>query len=132
MAETKRCPHCDLELSRSQFYVDRKRADGLTAYCKVYYADYYAANRERQRSTSRAAQIKKRYGLTVDQYEAIVANGCEVCGEQTKRIVVDHCHERDVVRGPLCDGCNVALGGAKDSPDTLRALADYVERHAAT
>lgn len=77
----------------------------------------------------RANNIRKRYGLTVDQYDDMIAKGCEVCGERTKRVVVDHCHDRNVVRGPLCDGCNLAIGGAKDSPSTLRALAAYVERH---
>jgi hypothetical protein len=52
---------------------------------------------------------------------------CDVCGSR-ERICMDHCHEKIVFRGWLCNGCNAALGFAKDNPATLRALADYLER----
>ena len=34
---------------------------------------------------------------------------CELCQEQCKRIV-DHCHEHKVIRGEICQGCNVRIG----------------------
>jgi hypothetical protein len=33
------------------------------------------------------------------------------------------------VRGLLCSGCNHAVGKVRDSPDTLRRLADYLDRN---
>tara|TARA_B100000749_G_C18187953_1_gene366657 strand:+ start:10 stop:468 length:459 start_codon:yes stop_codon:yes gene_type:complete len=42
---------------------------------------------------------------------------------------VDHDHETDTFRDYLCDYCNNVLGRAKDNPDTLRRLADYIEYH---
>lgn len=128
------CTKCDTEKDESEFSTDNGALSrGRKNYwCRACLHDHYVANRDRHKASCRARAVRNRYGLTLNQYDAMVAKGCEVCGEQTKRIVIDHCHERDVVRGPLCDGCNLALGGAKDSPNTLRALADYVERHAAT
>jgi hypothetical protein len=41
---------------------------------------------------------------------------------------VDHDHSTNVIRGVLCSPCNLALGHMKDSPDRLRAAADYLER----
>jgi hypothetical protein len=46
-----------------------------------------------------------------------------------QRLSVDHCHETGQVRGLLCHSCNITLGVARDDPEHLRAMADYVERH---
>jgi hypothetical protein len=55
---------------------------------------------------------------------------CEVCGALPtgkRRLDFDHCHDREVFRGWLCNPCNMALGNAKDDPQRLRALATYIE-----
>lgn len=72
-----------------------------------------------------------RYGITLEVYEELMSRGCAICGETQKRIVMDHCHASGRNRGPLCDGCNVGLGGFRDRPEMLRAAADYLEHHAA-
>lgn len=55
---------------------------------------------------------------------------CAGCGDNLGsndvRIHVDHNHYTGDVRGLLCQGCNNALGGARDNPKTLIALARYV------
>lgn len=53
---------------------------------------------------------------------------CEVCQQPHKRICFDHCHKTGKFRGWLCGNCNSALGMARDNPDTLRKLADYLEK----
>lgn len=52
---------------------------------------------------------------------------CEICGS-TKRICYDHNHQSGIFRGWLCNACNVALGCVSDNPETLRKLADYLEK----
>ena len=59
---------------------------------------------------------------------------CAVCGinpgdNPYARLNVDHCHTTGKVRELLCGGCNGAMGLVKDNPDTLRKLADYLEKH---
>lgn len=73
------------------------------------------------------------YGLTYDQYQAIVAaqSGlCAICKE-TPVAVVDHDHALGRWRGVLCGNCNTGLGMFGDSPDRLRAAADYLAAFAA-
>lgn len=85
----------------------------------------------------RRKKLRERYGLSPAQYYVIFESqgfACAVCkddsiAENTKRRHVDHCHATGDVRGILCQGCNTALGMAKDDPARLRALADYLEHH---
>lgn len=42
---------------------------------------------------------------------------------------MDHCHATNSLRAPLCDACNIALGGVQDSVETLEALIAYLKRH---
>ena len=81
----------------------------------------YRENERRKRS-----HWKRKYGISADQVELLFASGCSVCGSFDK-LVVDHCHETDIVRGCLCHFCNVSLGFARNDPEVLRGLARYIE-----
>lgn len=91
---------------------------------------HYAANRER-------ILLKKastRYRISTDALAELSrrqAGRCAGCGQTFNRTPhIDHDHKTGQVRGLLCFKCNSALGCACDSPHILRALAEYVERHA--
>jgi hypothetical protein len=100
--------------------------------------EYNRQWRRRNPEAERATQRKHLYGVTPDQYEQMVlrqAGVCAVCLEpETRRLKgggisplsVDHCHETKRVRGLLCHTCYLALGYAKDSPERLRRLAEYL------
>lgn len=81
-----------------------------------------------------AQSLKYNYGLTMDEYQARVeAQGgrCAICDEESdRRLHVDHNHQTGAVRDLLCEWCNHAIGKARDDPARLRAMADYLERHA--
>ena len=77
-------------------------------------------------------RMKRRYGITPEQYDALVIgqNGrCAVCGkpeDAARRLCIDHCHETGVVRGLLCDSCNRGLAQFKDKPEIMQAGIDYL------
>jgi len=58
---------------------------------------------------------------------------CAICGiqeeELTKKLAVDHNHETNIVRGLLCNGCNLGLGQFKDSVVLLSFAIEYLEQH---
>lgn len=73
--------------------------------------------------------VKRRYGLDIEEYEALIEAGCSICGRNDGKMAMDHCHTSGRVRAMLCTQCNVALGMMEDSPERLRAAASYLERH---
>lgn len=91
----------------------------------------------------RAADLKRDFGITVEQYHALYqaqAGACAICRqpEKDKRngvvkwLAIDHCHERNFVRGLLCAACNLSIGRMGENPGRLRAAANYIERGLAT
>lgn len=84
---------------------------------------------------SRNHLLRTQYGLTPEQFDSMLAAqggicpGCKTAtpGGQFNQWHVDHDHETGAVRGLLCRKCNLLLGYAKDNPDTLRRLAEYLE-----
>ena len=88
--------------------------------------------RARSRTTSHASRIKQTYGLTAEDYQALLAaqdGRCAICGEtRNYNLNVDHRHSDGLVRGLLCRLHNgKLLPAAKDLPAILRAAADYLE-----
>lgn len=89
----------------------------------------------RQANSSPAYMRKYLYGLTQEQFEAMLeAQGgrCAICrtdtpGGRDNRWHVDHCHATGKVRGLLCNGCNIGLGHFKDDPERLLAAVAYLE-----
>jgi len=54
---------------------------------------------------------------------------CDVCSEE-KSLFFDHDHKTGKFRGWLCSHCNFALGHAKDSPELLFKLIEYLKKNA--
>jgi hypothetical protein len=92
------------------------------------------AYRERQRAYDRVLRRKTTletiYGISLEQYEAMVARQgglCGICKEKLeKSLCVDHCHTSGRVRGLLCNNCNCMLGFAQDDPSRLDAGGDFL------
>jgi hypothetical protein len=98
---------------------------------------------KKRRATNREPEIRKslkrKYGITLENFKAMYAaqNGlCAICkvplpdllasGRERKRVHVDHCHESKVVRGLLCNVCNLGIGLFRNSPLNLFAAANYL------
>ena len=84
----------------------------------------------------RKASRFARYGMTLGQYEELLARqggGCAVCGCKSPRgrhqgrFDIDHNHITQIVRGILCSHCNRAIGLLNDNPKVLRKAAHYLE-----
>lgn len=105
-------------------------------------AKWQRAWRERNPDKVKDADLRKRFGITLEEYRAMSeAQGhkCAICEQPETSVdkngaelfmAVDHCHKTGKIRALLCAACNKSLGGFKDNPSLLRKAAEYVERHA--
>jgi Recombination endonuclease VII len=86
---------------------------------------------EQSRLRSTKSQLKTAYGLTMEDYDRMLARqqgACAICKRKTlQRLCVDHCHLTNMVRGLLCRRCNVGLGHFEDDARLLHEAATYVE-----
>jgi hypothetical protein len=93
-----------------------------------------ACKKESDARRDHQPQGLRRYGLSVDQFRALLRSQrsrCAICrttkpGKRTWH--VDHDHASGRVRGLLCCNCNVMLGQGKDDPRRLEAGAKYLRR----
>lgn len=146
----RQCRKCTRELSLDCFseYVVNGRtvhrrtckacrgAQGRQSYQNRKF-DSDPAKRENHLRACRDANLRREYGITLVEYEAMVesqSNTCKICGESETRtragvivsLSVDHCHETGEVRGLLCSNCNVAIGLLKHEPRLIHSALTYL------
>lgn len=93
------------------------------------------------RMRNRKAKLKREYGMTQQQFDAIFrtqGGKCAICRREIRTgkdtpmkeyACIDHDHATGKVRGLLCSGCNHGLGNFNDNPDQLRRAVTYLEYH---
>ncbi len=97
---------------------------------------YHDANRkwyqsERGKLVHFADRLKRRFNLTVEQYQRMfeLQKGlCAICHNPSlkKRLTVDHDHSTGKVCALLCEKCNRGLGLFNDSSDLMLQASNYL------
>lgn len=82
-------------------------------------------SQEHWKRHGRAWTIRRKYGISEADYDALLAAGCAICGGKAEAL--DHCHTTGAIRGPLCRRCNHGLGHFRDKLDLLKAAIRYLE-----
>lgn len=87
--------------------------------------------RAKQQARSRKQHLEETYGLTLEEYDALLAaqgGKCAICkGTRTYNLQVDHCHKTGFTRGLLCKGCNKRLlPAARDDVNRLKSAILYL------
>ena len=138
------CSVCKKEKSIDQFYPRRKKGvqvgyDNRCMDCRKegnrkwinknanYHKDRYGARYKRN------INLQREYGITIDQYEAMVElqeGRCAICEKDFgKKLYVDHCHDTGRVRALLCQKCNSGLGMFDDRADLIDRASAYLRAH---
>ena len=86
--------------------------------------------------------LKKHYGITLDQYTTLLKeqNGvCAICKQpefardhrtgKLRSLAVDHNHTTGRIRGLLCTNCNKAVGHLKDDSELARKCEEYLLKY---
>jgi hypothetical protein len=90
----------------------------------------YVALHHGQRAVSSKRWYFGKYGLAIEEVEAMKEGGCAICGTKTIDLHVDHDHATGKVRGILCRECNIGLGKFGDSPELMLEAIAYLRTHA--
>lgn len=98
-------------------------------------AQWRLDNPDHARAVDYAKHLRRKFGLTPQQYTALLETQqgvCAICAGPSrtgKRFHIDHCHRTGKVRAILCHHCNAGFGQFHDSAELLRAAANYLEAH---
>lgn len=162
----KLCRRCNTEKPLSDFRKASKEKDGYQYSCKKcsnedtkkWRKKNYELEKERARirrhsnldkhnATTRrwrennpdkvkALHLKKKYNLTLDQWNSMFLEQqgkCKVCETHQdnleKELAVDHCHKTGKIRGLLCVRCNRAIGLLEDRIDLLEKSINHLRQY---
>ena len=113
---------------------DRKQRDGLHPRC------WECRRAARTPVIQRRTRLEKIYGITHDQYDAMLeaqGGACAICGRVSGGafLSIDHDHGccpgggscGECIRGLLCGACNRGIGYLGDDAQRLRMAIAYLE-----
>lgn len=147
----KVCNKCAETKPLTEFFKDKAFKDGHSSICKVCktksiylwrqnnprkYNGGAKKWRDKNPDKQHANDIKRHYGLLIDDYNRLLVeqgNGCKICKKQHTadvkrgRLYVDHDHATGKIRGLLCGACNSALGYFCDNIDLLLEAVKYLK-----
>lgn len=130
-----------------EFEQNPKYRQGVQKYCSVncqakFWRDsnpekvkeidrkYRKNNPEKVYLKIRKSVLKRKYGITMDEYNAMLEsqNGrCAICHqEKSETLAVDHDHKTGKVRGLLCSHCNQVIGFAEDNVELMESAIKYL------
>ncbi|HEX5508926.1 MAG TPA: endonuclease VII domain-containing protein [Pseudolabrys sp.] len=117
-----------------------RRAPGETR--KQFWARKWVSRRKNFPLYEEDRWLRRRYGINLEQYNAMLAaqNGvCAICKKSEtsfdaktggiRRLSVDHCHRTKKVRSLLCFRCNSVIGRIEESQEMVKALSEYLLKH---
>jgi hypothetical protein len=142
----KQCSTCKEWKPLDKFPKDGRKKYGCGSQCNSCKSKVVVKNRdpEKHREYNRqwarrnpnnnhyAYRLKDKYGLTITEYDEMIARQdgvCAICGSDNngKRLHVDHDHKTGKIRKLLCHGCNVAIGHAKEDVGILEKIIGYLK-----
>ena len=155
-SDTKHCGGCNTDKPLDDFHKNSSRKDGRSTQCKVCINTrnkvWYTKNKERHNALGKAnynangekyrdRNYRKKYGITLEQYNQILENQnglCALCnqpetamhrksGGKLRELAVDHCHETGKIRGLLCTKCNVMISNLGDTIERAEKLVKYMK-----
>jgi hypothetical protein len=140
----KPCRNCNIVKPLELFHKNKACKDGRASWCKECQSIMLKEARkdplkgDKFRHYRYKGLIKKRYGITIEQYDKMFEeqNGsCAICKKICKhgvlfgkRLSVDHDHNTKFVRGLLCQKCNRGLGLFNDNTEIMEEAIKYIIR----
>lgn len=138
MGHNKKCSKCGEIKHTNEFNQRKASKDGFTSRCTQCLNTKAMKVRSEQPEVTRARNLKKRFNMTIDEYNTIFLGQkgkCAICEKaetnrdskgSSKWLCVDHNHNDGTIRGLLCSSCNTGIGQLGDSVKTLKSAIEYL------
>lgn len=136
----RRCTGCQVWKVWAEFSRLKQGHQGYNPRCKECVNQKVRSSRrlkvdqsrraERARRGRTGANYKARYGIDREEFERMARaqlGACAICGNDEKRLVLDHNHVTGQVRDLLCDRCNRDMA-VVDEPGRVEALVAYRDK----
>lgn len=112
----------EAKLAYNRAYNQANR-DKLNAYRRKHYA--------KNKHLYRNQMYKMRYGITLEEYNAMLklqGDVCAICNKTdgTRELAVDHNHTTGAVRGLLCKACNIMVAQIESANHILDNAKEYL------
>ena len=120
------------------------RTKGSSNWCRPCRAEHRRQwrkdNLEKSRDQIYASSIRRRFGITLDEYgqmHDLQAGRCAICGSPesatnkdgtSRRLQIDHDHATGQIRELLCSGCNIGLGAFREDRTKLIRAVQYLTK----
>lgn len=128
-----KCKQCEGKTVREWQQANQKR-------CRDNNKNWQRLNKEHCRLKGWKSHLKRKFGLTLEQYDAMFKDQggrCAICGEpetqaykgRIRNLNVDHDHKTGNICKLLCTNCNQGLGKFRDNPKTMEKAATYVRQY---
>ena len=138
--ETRECKKCEETKPIERFkwvYGHKSKKNPKKKYhlytCRKCHNKEYNWKKYHNPITKREYMYKKRYGITVNDYNEMLISQdgmCAICKTDKKikgYFHVDHCHDTKKIRGLLCIRCNAGIGYFKDNILNLEKAIVYLK-----
>jgi hypothetical protein len=97
-------------------------------------SNYRLNNIEHCHQKGRENALKRKYGITEEDYALLLNNQsgkcaiCEKLPSRNKLLSVDHNHSTKAIRGLLCDYCNSSIGWLEQESSRIEKASEYLKR----
>ena len=101
---------------------------------KKYQKAYKSLNKDKCKKLNDNWRYKSKYNITLDDYNLMIKNQngcCAICkihfSKNNRALSVDHCHVTNIVRGLLCNNCNLGIAYFQDKILLLENAIKYLK-----
>jgi hypothetical protein len=134
------CKACNLAAKKARYLANPQKMIERARDWQKANPERHLENQRRRRQRpdvkrrDRDGYLRRKYGITLEQYDAMFEGQggvCAICGRPPREDIslhVDHDHDTGEVRGLLCFRCNNAIGDLGHDLGILEGAVAYLDR----
>ena len=116
--ETKVCTSCHKERLLTEYHKNAGSYKNRRNICK------YCRRKGAMHDSGASTGLMKKYKIS----RPPVGTACACCGKTEEKLLCDHIHNTEIIRGFICNNCNVGIGRLGDNLDGVMKAVQYLSK----